>query len=274
MKFDKAKYIGKKFGKLTIVDTYRRNANVRAICECECGEKIDRALYSITGEKAVLMCPECHVQEHFKDIIHHKIGHLYVTEKHRINEHNSRDFLCICDCGKETWCHASMLMTDNEVARRKSCGCQSCYKYGADKRTLEASPKLLKCRENMIERCCNPNYPKYYNYGGRGISVCKEWLYYPDEFISWGYMSGFEEGLEIDRIDVNGNYEPSNCRWVDEKGQANNKRNTVYVDMANGETMALALYCEQEGLRYKPCYMKYYESEYMGTFHIPEQDLY
>lgn len=76
---------------------------------------------------------------------------------------------------------------------------------------------------SMIQRCENPNIPCYVHYGGRGITVCDEWHDYAT-FKKWALENGFNESLTIDRIDVDGNYEPSNCRWVTRKVQESNKR--------------------------------------------------
>ena len=82
----------------------------------------------------------------------------------------------------------------------------------------------------MLQRCENPNSKAFKDYGGRGIKVCQEW-HEIENFCKWAYNNCYDENAErgectIDRIDVNGNYEPSNCRWVDMKTQSNNKRNT------------------------------------------------
>ena len=84
----------------------------------------------------------------------------------------------------------------------------------------------------MRNRCHNPKYAYYHQYGGRGIKICDEWDN-PDtgstNFIHWALESGYEEGLTLDRIDNDGNYCPENCRWADDKLQSNNKNNCRYL---------------------------------------------
>lgn len=97
---------------------------------------------------------------------------------------------------------------------------------------------------NMKHRCNIPTDPAYKNYGGRGIKVCEEWDRFYEKFKEWAYSSGYDENAErfactIDRIDVNGDYEPSNCRWVDRFCQANNTRKNIYIEW-NGETHTIS----------------------------------
>ncbi len=84
--------------------------------------------------------------------------------------------------------------------------------------------RLRRILSGMKSRCGNPKDPNYKNYGGRGIRICDKWLNSTDSFIVWALSNGYDNSLSIDRIDVNGNYEPSNCRWVDAKIQCNNRR--------------------------------------------------
>ena len=102
--------------------------------------------------------------------------------------------------------------------------------------------KLYSIWATMIHRCEDEKREKYKDYGGRGISVCEEW-HDTNAFMDWAFANGYEEGLQIDRIDVNGNYEPSNCRWVTPKENSRNRRNTVFLTV-DGETKCVAEWCE------------------------------
>lgn len=102
---------------------------------------------------------------------------------------------------------------------------------------------LSKRFSGMKKRCYNPKCKAYKNYGGRGIYICDEWLQDRRKFVEWGLSHGFKPILSIDRIDVNGPYAPWNCRWVDDKTQANNKTtNTVMT--VNGITKTLSEWAE------------------------------
>lgn len=85
------------------------------------------------------------------------------------------------------------------------------------------NPRLFKIWQGMKQRCNNPNNKDYELYGGRGIRICEEWDS-SASFMEWAIKNGYNEGLTIDRVDVNGNYEPSNCRWATHTQQARNKR--------------------------------------------------
>ena len=99
----------------------------------------------------------------------------------------------------------------------------------------------------MIGRCCNENDPAYKYYGNRKITVCKEWKDDFVNFLNWAMENGYTDELTIDRVDVNGNYEPSNCRWVNNLVQQNNKTNNNYLTH-NGETHTLAEWSRITGI--------------------------
>ena len=93
--------------------------------------------------------------------------------------------------------------------------------------------------KSMISRCYCEKNNRYHRYGARGIIVCEEWKSDKSSFFSWAFRNGYQLGLTLDRIDVNGNYEPSNCRWATPKMQANNRCNNRHI-VLNGESHTIA----------------------------------
>lgn len=111
------------------------------------------------------------------------------------------------------------------------------------------SRRLYKAWHHMISRCLNGKDKCFKHYGGRGIKVCEEWKTSFDNFKEWALSNGYDETLTLDRIDVNENYEPTNCRWTDWKSQQRNKRNNHLVEY-KGEIKCLCEWCEELGLDY------------------------
>ena len=94
--------------------------------------------------------------------------------------------------------------------------------------------RLYDIHANMKSRCYNKNNPRYASYGGRGISICDEWLNPNsgfENFHNWAMANGYADELTIDRMNVNGDYCPDNCRWSDQETQKNNQRKTVWVEI-------------------------------------------
>lgn len=102
---------------------------------------------------------------------------------------------------------------------------------------------------DMKRRCYNKKRKNFKNYGGRGITVCNEWKNNFLSFYNWSIKNGYKDNLTIDRIDVNGNYEPSNCMWANKKAQNNNKRTNHYITYS-GKTKTLKQWSEELNLNY------------------------
>lgn len=98
----------------------------------------------------------------------------------------------------------------------------------------QANKNIYWAWKSMKQRCQNPKCSAYRNYGARGISVCNEWQNF-EPFCEWALSNGYENGLDLDRIDNAGNYEPTNCRWASRKENINNRRKTLYFTV-NGQT--------------------------------------
>lgn len=153
-------------------------------------------------------------------------------------------WICRCDCGNEI----SVITGDLKSGNTKSCGCYKAERLSKLRTTHKKSrTKLYNVWNTMKSRCYNEKAEKYKDYGARGITVCDEWLHNFQAFYEWAMANGYEENLTIDRKDVNGNYEPSNCRWSTTKEQANNKRTNRYITY-NGETHTLAEWAEIRGI--------------------------
>lgn len=154
-------------------------------------------------------------------------------------------YQCKCDCGGERIVPANSLKS----GRCNSCGCL--HTEELLRRNVShgmTGTDLFFKYYHMKARCYNPKEQYYYCYGGRGIIIAQEWLGENGftNFVEWAISNGYKEGLTIDRIDVNGNYEPSNCRWIPMRYQFFNKQNTIY---RNGVSVAQKAY--ECGLNYK-----------------------
>lgn len=106
--------------------------------------------------------------------------------------------------------------------------------------------QILQKWSSIKTRCYNKNTPCYKNYGGRGIKMCDEWLDFWN-FREWAYKNGYSEGLTLERIDVNGNYEPSNCKWIPMEEQAINKRNNSFIEYG-GKKQTISQWSKELGV--------------------------
>lgn len=146
---------------------------------------------------------------------------------------------CKCDCGNETVRLGGALRRKEKIGQAPFCGDESKHRY--------YDTPLFRIYWNMVNRCNCPSSTAYKNYGARGIRVCDQWSTGFLEFQKWARASGYEVGLSIERDDVNGNYEPANCRWIPVTEQNLNKRNSRRLTW-NGKTQSPREWADELGI--------------------------
>lgn len=166
-----------------------------------------------------------------------------VAPRIRPNGVKRRMALFVCDCGSEG------IRDLYAISRGHNKMCNECANKlrGAKLKHGLIKHPLYGKWQDMKNRCYNRNVDRYYCYGGRGISVCDEWINNFKSFYDWCMLNGWKKGLSIERENVNGNYEPSNCSLIPISDQQYNKRNTFYVDY-NGAKYSLSKVLRDNGL--------------------------
>lgn len=168
------------------------------------------------------------------------------------NGNKAAAYLCECECGNTTTVRGSELVSGST----RSCGClrkemmsKKQFKHGGRHKRIYS----IYC--DMKKRCYNSKYKEYYLYGGRGIKICDEWLgeHGFTNFYNWSILNGYADNLSIDRIDMNKNYEPENCRWTDAYVQSNNRRICIRV-FYNGKYITIAEMAKLTGYTYGGVY--------------------
>lgn len=231
---------GQKYGRLTVLEEAESRISPNGTkvtmwkCQCECGNIVYRSSANLRH----VAHPSCgcwqreNVSKHkLEDLTGQRFGRLVVIERAETT-HVSTRWKCKCDCGNE----CVVLAQNLKKGHTKSCGCfreevrpKQKFKHGYRHTRIYG----VYCR--IKGRCYNPNDPRYASYGGRGIKMCDEWYESPEKFCKWAESHGYDPNAEygectIDRIDVNGNYEPSNCRFTNLQVQSNNRQNTIYIE--------------------------------------------
>lgn len=156
---------------------------------------------------------------------------------------------CSCECGGMAVVYRYSLLSGNT----KSCGCQGGRRRVSELSLMNESRGEYKIWAAMRSRCTNPNTTAFIDYGGRGVTVCDRWLDSFDSFLE--DMGPKPKGYSLDRIDVNKGYSPENCRWASWNTQANNRRNTIYIEF-KGESHSISEWAEILGTRWANIYQR------------------
>lgn len=233
---------GQKFGLLTAIRRVDFDSKF-VIYEflCECGNiKNIRKSSVISGSTISCGC----VYDNKKVDIAGMIFNDIQVIKYFYSKNGIKYWQCKCHCGN------TFITRGNSIkyGKTRSCGCIRNYVCRKPYHGGTGTSLFSKWK-NMRMRCLCASSTRYKDYGGRGITVCDEWKNNFETFRDWSFNNGYNDNLTIERIDVNGNYEPSNCKWIPLKEQANNTRKTRYIEH-NGEKLKLKEFAEKYNLKY------------------------
>lgn len=240
---------GKTFGTLTVVSRCadeRKDKQAHWVCKCECGYEVIVSGRNLRTGNTKTCGANIHKKgQNMRDLTGQRFGRLTVIERAKNGKPGIVNWLCKCDCGNYKEVNAYSL----HAGLTQSCGCYRNERTSVSNSTHGMSKtRIYGIWASMKARCYKPSTDGYENYGGRGIAICDEWLNNPEAFIEWALTHGYKDDLSIDRIDCNGNYEPSNCRWVNWYEQGANKRNNVLVTY-KGETHIIAEWSRKTGIK-------------------------
>lgn len=166
-----------------------------------------------------------------KNLIDQKFGRLEVIEesqpfRNKDGSIQCAGWVCKCECGNIAIIRANSLQTH----KTKSCGCLNKEKPSNNITHHMSNSPLYKKYKSMKRRCFDPKSQNYKYYGGKGITICQEWLEDFMNFYNWAMENGYRDELTIERKDVNKDYEPENCCWIPLAEQVYNRTNTYLVD--------------------------------------------
>lgn len=180
----------------------------------------------------------------FIDLTGRRFGKLLVLSISS-SKNNMARWDCACDCGSRTTVYGGNLRRGLST----SCGCYKA-EWTIAQFTTHGMTSSREYRKwcSAKARCFNPKTMRYPHYGGRGITMCAEWRDSFEQFLS--DMGKCPEGMELDRIDTNGDYEPGNCRWISRTGNMRNRQNASYATH-DGETLPLKEWSERTGIKYE-----------------------
>lgn len=170
-----------------------------------------------------------------------QFGNITVLKRVKNTKSGNTRWLCRCSCGTE-W-----EVSSNNLKHIKSCN--ECANKIRGVRHGDSKTRLYKIYCGMLSRCNNKTNYSYSHYGNRGVSVCKEWNDNYLAFKQWALQNNYDDTKSIERIDVNGNYDPSNCKWISRNDQVHNRTNSRRYEI-NGKTQDAAQWAREYGINY------------------------
>lgn len=256
---DDPSYIGQVYGSYEVVSFEYVPHSLKWKCRCvHCGKEVVRVPSVVRNEKKCQCVIQAEIDAERERLRTEEVGKKYNRltivniEWRKYSRYTKPYAICNCDCGG----HVVAQLGNVKLGRTKSCGCleEEYIEKAKDGRAVARSKSpLYPTWSGMKQRCLNKKSKNYKDYGGRGITICPDWLGPEgfDRFEAWSYANGYEPdtGLSLDRIDVNGNYEPSNCRYttifVQRVNQRPAKRRTVKTYAIDGEEKTLRQWCSE-----------------------------
>lgn len=263
--------IGEKFNHLTVLERigskkFPKGGSVSVYkCRCDCGNIIEATRNDLMYDNKK-SCG-CMNPSKFQDLTGKKFGRLTVIKKDHLGSHGDTMWLCKYDCGNTKVISGHSL----RMGRTLSCGC-----YNKELITThgESKTRLYGVWIGMKTRCYNKNSNNYSLYGGRGIKICDEWQKF-ENFRNWAMVNGYNPNAEygectIDRINKNGNYEPSNCRFVSMGIQDLNRRSNIdfrdpdnkYISKLGDGYVRMSEVARQNNIPYSTIYGRYKTGKY------------
>ena len=263
---------GQRFGRLTVLRKIESRKSpcgqtkVMWECRCDCGNitqstSVDLKRYKIPSCGCAMK--EVRKSTRMIDLVGQRFGRLVVTERVENSKDGQAKWKCKCDCGNECIAFGNNLRRGHTA----SCGC-----YVSENTTRMKTKhgfrhtRIYDVLCHMKDRCYNEKNQSYERYGGRGITICPEWMNDPASFCQWAYENGYREDAEygedtIERIDNNKGYSPENCRIAPIKEQSNNRRNNLFIEH-NGERKTLAQWRDFFGMTQSKAYYYLVEKKY------------
>lgn len=241
---------GQKFGRLTVIGVYdKKNGRTHWKCKCDCGNIIPVYETTLKRDNGTIKSCGCVYIDELKKEIGTRKDHLEIIG---VKQYGRKGRVVVrCDCGNVR----EMILSKFKRKEVHSCGCIGTLK-GAENQNHKhgmSRTRIYNVYRDMYNRCYNPDDISYPNYGEIGIKICDEWLGNDGviNFCNWAYENGYKEAdrgrCTLDRVEVDGDYSPDNCRWTTMKVQSNNKRNNLYYTI-DGQTKTLSEWCDDYNL--------------------------